>query len=308
MPPPPNFRDVGITLHLLNPASESDDVSEFNFDSAFPSRPLRKGTNCCSLLQPGLLLRSGAFDSAPCGWRDIGSPRTIVNLREFSADETYSRLAGEAASSHTAAVKAEAKADGVGDPHCSENKSENFIKLEVWNCSAANDQEKYDVRNCEVRDWILGVITRLLESPGSTDHVEGRLSATAAACSSESQGLASAVAAFLAEYLAAVEGLEKSLSDEGLALLHAISPFRLALSFLLREALCVCGPMLVHCRFGRDRTGIMVAAVLTAICPTVTGSAAEERLRWLINEDFKLSVEPAKNDARELFESKWLCK
>eukprot|EP00392_Amoebophrya_sp_AT5.2_P017362 g17706.t1 len=248
-----------------------------------------KGSNCCSLLQPGLLLRSGAFDSIPCGWRDIGSPRTIVNLREFSADETYSRLAGEAASSHAAAVEAEAKADGVGDPHS--EKSENF-KLEVWNCSAANDQEKYDVRNCEVRDWILGVITRLLESPGATDHVEGRLSATAEACSSESQGLASAVAAFLAEYSAAVEGLEKALSpkksgaqedlegaeihagdhrcqeDEGLALLHAISPFRLALSFLLREALCVCGPTLVHCRFGRDRTGIVVAAVLTAICPT----------------------------------------
>mmetsp|Transcript_26715 Transcript_26715/g.61474 ORF Transcript_26715/g.61474 Transcript_26715/m.61474 type:complete len:441 (-) Transcript_26715:198-1520(-) len=187
------------------------------------------------IIPPGLLLRSSAWDLKPdIRWEDIGRPRTILNLREYHAASSYGQLIGPQTSD-----------DG--------DRAVNSSPV-VWQISASNDSEKYDLSLSGSRDWLVAVLQRLLEDDGTwTFEIDEDATREGSAGRAE----------------------EKCADpdDPVQTSPHRCGFFRSALACLIRRRFAAgLSPLLVHCRFGRDRTGIVVAFLLRLMVPSVPDS------------------------------------
>ena len=194
----------------------------------------------CDVLPPGILLRSSAWDTQPnITWKDLGRPKVILNLREYHAIESYDRLAQDL-------------------------NGEYESSLTILKISAKNNVEKYDLSQSEPRDWLIMVLKKILEDKeeiplhpiDSTDHAE----------SSTKTDL------FETDVPSPFPNDEASLNNNSSSY-NNMTPFRYALAVILRRRLSEWhAPLLIHCRFGRDRTGIVVAFLLKLLVPSISDS------------------------------------
>ena len=196
----------------------------------------------CDVMPPGILLRSSAWDTQPgITWKDLGRPKVILNLREYHASESYDKLIQ----------------DFKGE---NEGKDPSLTILQI---SAKNDVEKYDLSLSEPRYWLISVLKKLLEDQKgmSANHIV----TTYHLESSEKTDI------FGTNAPSPSEKEEPTYND--ISSSYTLTPFRYALAVILRQRLSEWhAPLLVHCRFGRDRTGIVVAFLLKSLIPSISDS------------------------------------
>jgi len=311
------FRDVGLTLKQL-------------VDDAVISKPplqraiiTESGLTHVSLCPPNTMFRSASFDHDPAiTWASLGRPRLIINLREFVSEETYKRIIDQSKEE----LVAEVTSTAASTYSATESSKHLLTSPQVWNCSAANDEEKYDVTQPAVRDWLLAILIRLLELNlkddlvkligGSGDDSEekmfqefvkhqmmmleisntyslqdqscdNRIAPTDQYTPNSKNGEKPRKSKLKKKSNQATASANSSEKKEEQCSISVLSPFRLAVAYLLERVITKkINPILIHCRFGRDRTGIVVAFLITVLNPGL-----DSKWNDILAQEFSLSLD-----------------
>lgn len=277
-----NFRDVGASLSCIAgcPHQQQQQVEHNTL--------LQQYSNLT--LPPGFILRSSAWDTQPeIRWKDLGRPKTILNLRENCETGSYDQLM-------------------VDDDDDAANTSHNRCVPNVWRISAENNIEKYDLSLTGSRDWLISVLQRLLrdddvdgcadyeglsllndDADNNDDECLLKISSLPVQTTSKDSNTTT-----FAKPNSVVDVISNNSNDndgndhdEERPSNNSLTNFRIALGIALRQKISKNhAPLLVHCRFGRDRTGIVVAFLLKLLLPSLPESILlQEFLLSDLNED-----------------------
>ena len=276
-----NYRDVGASLSCCMRShigdQDDDSSSQNNIDaSSNDSNQL--------LIPPGFLLRSSAWDTqAEIRWEDLGSPNTILNLRETHEISSYEQLkmVGGDVNDNS---NGKTSSDAMNPIMCTGTKTKtNPTQVnhpKIWHISAENNTEKYNLSISGCRDWLISVLQHLLKDTDGNvdDNVDASSNHGAFANASPAgQIIASNKKEEDAESMIFSSLFGQSNCDFKSNLDtrsdDLFTSFRIALAIVLRRRISKNhAPILIHCRFGRDRTGIIVAFLLKLLIPSLSDS------------------------------------
>jgi len=233
-------------------------------------------------LPPGFIIRSSAWDTQPTiRWKDLGRPKTILNLRENCETSSYEQLM---------LVDANDNDDGNDDD---EGVSNNGTKApNVWRISAENNIEKYDLSLTGSRDWLISVLQRLLrdddgdgalssynEDDDDDDDENLWLAFSSLSVPTTSNGRHTPTFDKSESVLDTISNNNNNIDNNNnnnnktIKSNKPFSNFRIALAIALRQKISKQhAPLLLHCRFGRDRTGIVVAFLVKLLVPSLPDS------------------------------------
>jgi len=247
---PKNYRDVGASLSCLVDKDEDSSSSSL-------------------LLPPGILIRSSAWDFRPdIQWEDLGRPKTIINLREHRDTSCYKQLTNKRVD------------DNSVENSQGKNTIQNNNAPHILHISAANNTEKYDLTKPESRDWLISVLQELLKDAQYTGHNDEQKLTDTKIPANDHNHVAHLISSIF-EQKSEFED-DDHVERDSATKDTTLSIFRVALAIILRRRLSNHhSPLLVHCRFGRDRTGIVIAFLLQILVPTVSDS--------ILREEFLLS-------------------
>jgi len=249
-----NFRDVGASLSCIAgcPHQQQQQVEHNTL--------LQQYSNLT--LPPGFILRSSAWDTQPeIRWKDLGRPKTILNLRENCETGSYDQLM-------------------VDDDDDAANTSHNRCVPNVWRISAENNIEKYDLSLTGSRDWLISVLQRLLrddDGDGALSDDENLwLAFSSLSVPTTSNGRHTPTFDKPESVLDTISNNNIDNNNNNNKTINSNKPFsnfRIALAIALRQKISKQhAPLLLHCRFGRDRTGIVVAFLVKLLVPSLPDS------------------------------------
>jgi hypothetical protein len=266
-----NYRDVGASLSCCIGSHTGD--QDDNSSSQNINVPNNNNNNNLLLIPPGFLLRSSAWDTqAEIRWKDLGRPNTILNLRETHEVSSYRRLM----------VVDDDSYDNANGKKRSDTMNTNPTHVNVpkiWHISAENDIEKYNLSLSGCRDWLISVLQHLLKDiddnveddiDSSSNHGAFERLHTGQINTSNKEEENDESIVFSTLFGQSNNAFKSSLNTNSDDL---FTSFRIALAIVLRRRISKYhAPLLIHCRFGRDRTGIIVVFLLKLLIPSLSDS------------------------------------